>query len=454
MTLTIASRRQAARRRARRDADLDEPGRPRRVVAEAPLGDAGARSSTPAAAAREAQRGWAATPAPVRGRVIEQIGRLVEANAEALARLVTREIGKPLRRGAAARCRRSSTPARSSSARAGGCTGRPCPARCRTSSCSPSASRSAWPRSSPPATSRSRCRPGTSCRRCCAATPWCGSRPSTRRPSPRRSPSCSSRGGLPDGVLNTVLADGPATFDGLTAALEAGLVDKVGFTGSSAVGRADRRAGRAAPAEPVPGAGRQEPAGRDARRRPRPGRRGRAVLRLRHRRAALHLAGHGASCTRRVHDEFLRALRRRGARRAVIGDPTRDDVLYGPMISARFLRALREAPGPGRRRTTPLHGSTGTGRITADNPRDGLRRRRRGRAVRPPDDRRRGARRRRDLPHRDVRADRRRGAVRHLRRGGRAGQRPRLRAVRGDLHERPRCTRSGSASGSAPAWSA
>ena len=43
-------------------------------------------------------------------------------------------------------------------------------------------------------------------------------------------------GGLPDGVLNLVLADGAATFAGLERALDAGLVDKVGFTGSSAVG--------------------------------------------------------------------------------------------------------------------------------------------------------------------------------------------------------------------------
>ena len=34
-------------------------------------------------------------PAPARGRVIAQVGRLVEANKEALARLVTREVGKP-----------------------------------------------------------------------------------------------------------------------------------------------------------------------------------------------------------------------------------------------------------------------------------------------------------------------------------------------------------------------
>src|SRR5829696_4423555 len=46
-------------------------------------------------AARAAQSQWAAVPAPVRGRVISNLGRLVERNADALAALVTREIGKP-----------------------------------------------------------------------------------------------------------------------------------------------------------------------------------------------------------------------------------------------------------------------------------------------------------------------------------------------------------------------
>ena len=45
--------------------------------------------------ARAAQREWAAVPAPARGRVIAEVGRLFEANKEALSRLVTREIGKP-----------------------------------------------------------------------------------------------------------------------------------------------------------------------------------------------------------------------------------------------------------------------------------------------------------------------------------------------------------------------
>ena len=45
--------------------------------------------------ARDAQQEWARVPPPVRGRVIAQVGRLVEDNKPALARLVTREVGKP-----------------------------------------------------------------------------------------------------------------------------------------------------------------------------------------------------------------------------------------------------------------------------------------------------------------------------------------------------------------------
>ena len=70
------------------------PARLEEVVCEAWLGDAGVFADA-CRAARAAQRDWAAVPAPVRGKAIQQIGRLVEENKEALARLVTREIGKP-----------------------------------------------------------------------------------------------------------------------------------------------------------------------------------------------------------------------------------------------------------------------------------------------------------------------------------------------------------------------
>src|SRR5256885_1098390 len=70
------------------------PARTSDVVAEGLL--AAAQTFVDACrAAREAQASWRAVPAPIRGRVIAQVGRIFEANKEALARLVTREVGKP-----------------------------------------------------------------------------------------------------------------------------------------------------------------------------------------------------------------------------------------------------------------------------------------------------------------------------------------------------------------------
>ena len=70
------------------------PARTDEVVAEVLLGDAQTFEDA-CRAARKAQPEWAAVPAPIRGRVIAQVGRLVEANKEALSRLVTQEVGKP-----------------------------------------------------------------------------------------------------------------------------------------------------------------------------------------------------------------------------------------------------------------------------------------------------------------------------------------------------------------------
>src|ERR671928_1092253 len=70
------------------------PARTSEAVAEVLLGDANTFVEA-CRAAREAQRGWAEVPAPVRSQVIKKIGRIVENNKERLARLVTREIGKP-----------------------------------------------------------------------------------------------------------------------------------------------------------------------------------------------------------------------------------------------------------------------------------------------------------------------------------------------------------------------
>ena len=178
-------------------------------------------------------------------------------------RLVTREIGKPLRRGArrGARDRRHLRllPRRGAPAlRPDGAQRDARQAAVHLPRC-----RSAPWRWSPPATSRSRCRPGTSSRRCCAGNTvvW--------KPAEYAAASAA-------GVLRAARARRRAA--GRRAEHRArrrrrrpstawsrrwrdGLVDKVGFTGSSAVGGAHRRARRAAPAVGLPGAGRQEPDG-------------------------------------------------------------------------------------------------------------------------------------------------------------------------------------------------
>lgn len=50
-----------------------------------------------ASAARAAAKKWAKTPAPIRAGIIQNFGKLLETNKEALSRVVSREIGKPLR---------------------------------------------------------------------------------------------------------------------------------------------------------------------------------------------------------------------------------------------------------------------------------------------------------------------------------------------------------------------
>ena len=75
--------------------EIPNPTRLVDVVATARLGDPTTFVEA-CAAARDAQPRWARVPAPVRGRAIQQLGRLVEDNAETLARIMTLEIGKPV----------------------------------------------------------------------------------------------------------------------------------------------------------------------------------------------------------------------------------------------------------------------------------------------------------------------------------------------------------------------
>jgi aldehyde dehydrogenase (NAD+) len=174
--------------------------------------------------------------------------------------------------------------------------------------------------------------------------------------------------GVPDGVLSTVVADGPTTYDALGRMLAERLVDKVGFTGSSAVGSAIGELCGRHLQSPCLELGGKNPM---------------VVMAD----ADLDLAVEGAlfsgfgtsgqRCTslgtvwvqRDVYDGFRERFVA-AVEDAVVGDPTQA-VLYGPMISERYLDNHLRNLALVRDHHIVL-GSTGTGRITSDNPRKGF----------------------------------------------------------------------------------
>jgi acyl-CoA reductase-like NAD-dependent aldehyde dehydrogenase len=345
---------------SRNPANLDD------LVCEAALADADTFVDA-CRAARAAQRDWAAVPAPVRGNVIKQIGRLVEDNKEALSRLVTREIGKPypealgevqeiidtcdffLSEGR--RLYGQTVPSEMPDKQLFTFRNPVGVAAIITAGNFPVAVPSWY------------LVPAILCGN---AVVW---KPAEYAPALGDALArLFIAGGLPDGVFNLVQSDGPTAFEGLERALDEGLVDKVGFTGSSAVGskigELTGRHGQAACLE----LGGKNPL---------------VVMPE----ADLDLAVEGTlfsgfgtagqRCTslgtaivhESIHEEFVSRLTR-AVEEAAIGDPTQD-VLYGPMIHERFADRFEDWLGLVRDHHR-VSGSTGTGRITSDNPRSGF----------------------------------------------------------------------------------
>ena len=348
------------RMESRNPARLDD------VVAEAVLGDAGTFVDA-CRAARGAQPGWAATPAPVRGRAIQQIGRLVEQNKEALARLVTREMGKPYAEslgevqevldtcdfflGEGRRLYGQTVPSEMPDK------------ELFTYRTPVGVAAIVTAGNFPVAVPAWYLVPALLCGN---AVVW---KPADYTPALGQAlTDLFLHGGLPDGVLNLVQADGQATFQGLERALEEGVLDKVGFTGSTEVGmQIGELCGRHLQT-PCLELGGKNPL---------------VVMPD----ADLDLAVEGAlfsgfgtagqRCTSlgtaivhdSIHDEFM-ARFSRAVEQAPVGDPT-EDVLYGPMIHERFherfLRWLELVRDHHR-----LSGSSAMGRITSENPREGF----------------------------------------------------------------------------------
>src|SRR5919109_843795 len=331
-TRTVASIIGGAEREDGRRIESRNPANLEELVCEALLGDA-ADFVDACRAAREAQREWAALPAPVRGRAIAQVGRLVEENKESLARLVTREIGKPYPEslgevqeiidtcdfflGEGRRLYGQTVPSEMPDKQLFTFRMPVGVAAIVTAGNFPGAVPSWY------------LVPAILCGN---AVVWKPAEYSAAIGSALA--QLLHAGGVPKGVLNLVQAGGAATFAGLERALEERLVDKVGFTGSSAVGsKIGELCGRHLQSPCLELGGKNPMVVMDD--------------------ADVDLAVEGAlfagfgtagqRCTSlgtaivhaSVHDEFVQKLDQR-LREAAIGDPGSTDVLYGPMIHERF----------------------------------------------------------------------------------------------------------------------
>jgi acyl-CoA reductase-like NAD-dependent aldehyde dehydrogenase len=317
--------------------------------------------------ARGAQKRWASVPAPVRGRVIAQVGRLVETNKTALAAIVTREIGKPMAEslgevqevidtcdfflGEGRRLYGQTVPSEMPDK------------QLMTFRVPVGVAAIVTAGNFPAAVPSWYLVPALLCGN---AVVW---KPAEAANGVAEALTAIMRaGGVPDDVLRTVPMAGVEAFDGLSAALDAGYVDKVGFTGSTEVGRAIGELCGRHLQSPCLELGGKNPM---------------VVMPD----ADLELAVEGAlfsgfgtagqRCTslgtvwvhESVADEFVSRFVA-AVEQAAIGDP-REDVLYGPMIDERFMSRFEGWLDL----VEPHHevgGSTGTGRIGANNPRRGF----------------------------------------------------------------------------------
>jgi alpha-ketoglutaric semialdehyde dehydrogenase len=336
------------------------------VVAEVTLASAGTFAAA-CAVAKQAQPAWADVPAPVRGRAIAAMSRIVEANKPALARLVTRELGKPYGEalgevqeiidtcdfflGEGRRLYGQTVPSEM-------------PDKQLFTFRVPVGSVAVVTAGNFPV----------------AVPSWylvpalLTGNTVVWKPAEYAAASAMAlfdllqAAGLPEGVLNIVFADGEATFAGLEQALQAGTLDKIGFTGSTAVGtRIGELAGRHLQSPCLELGGKNPMVVTPS--------------------ADLELAVEGAlfsgfgtagqRCTslgtvivhESVHDEFL-ARFGAAVSAAAVGDPAQN-VVYGPMLDQKFATRFEDYLGW----LQPHHkilGSTGMGRISSANPREGF----------------------------------------------------------------------------------
>lgn len=285
-------------------------------------------------AARAAYKSWAQTPAPIRAGIIQNFGKLVEANKQTLAEVITREIGKPLREslGSVQEVIDTCNFFVSEGRRLYGQT---------------------VPSEMPNKELFTYRRPlgvfgcMTACNFPFAVPAWyfvpalvagntCVWKPSEDALlTSYYFTELLARSGLPRGVFNTVFGSGPTTGAAMVALIDEGKFDKFGFTGSTEVGRRIGEAAGRALQTPCLELGGKNPL---------------IVCQD----ADIDLAVEGAffsgfgtagqRCTslgnlivhESIHDQFVASLVKR-AKSMHIGNPTNKSNTYGPLISKRFL---------------------------------------------------------------------------------------------------------------------
>lgn len=317
--------------------------------------------------AKAAQAAWAKMPAPARGRVIANVGRLVEKNKEALSKLVTREMGKVYAEalgevqevidtcdfflGEGRRLYGQTVPSEMPNKNLFTFRMPVGTALIITAGNFPAAVPS-WYIVPALLTGNS--------------VVW---KPSEFTPAIAQAlTDIFHAGGVPKDVLINIVADGQTTFNALEECLSKGYVNKVGFTGSTEVGRligakagehiqsACLELGGKNPMVVMPDADLD------------------LVL------DGALFAGFGTAgqrCTSlgtlwlhdSIYDQFL-ARYADTVSKAAVGDPMQN-VLYGPMLSEKYLANHLKNLEMIQPHHTVL-GSTGIGRITADNPREGF----------------------------------------------------------------------------------
>jgi len=288
-----------------------------------------------AEAARKAQKSWAATPAPVRAGIIQNFGKLVEANKEALAKIVTREIGKPLKESLGE-----------------------VQEIIDTANFFVSEGRRLYGQTVPSEMPNKECftyrRPigvfgfMTACNFPAAVPAWyfvpalvagntCVWKPTEDALlTSYYLTELLAKSGLPRGVFNTILGGGPTTGAAFVDAIDGGAFDKVGFTGSTAIGK---KIGE------ICGRNLQSPCLELGGKNP--------MIVCADADLDLALDGvifsgfgtAGQRCTSlgslildaKIHDAFVERLTKR-AKSLKIGNPLNASNTYGPMISERFLK--------------------------------------------------------------------------------------------------------------------